>query len=206
MKLNIISICVFILFSTLTSCKTKSEMWYEMYKNKTLTLNDYIKEFGEPINVKKEKNRTYYEFFGEENSKECNNNRDFVGTISFEIPRKYEGNCVTNIKLVTESKKNIEGWITKWVFGTNDLTGKNIGKIEFNSDKTYIYSTSILGGFGSKGTWKIYNGYNVGEANVVLYPPEEQVKSGNVPSEIYLTVYEEGYKIKNDNTVYLPIK
>lgn len=205
MKLYIIP-SVLILLCTFTSCKSKSEIWYEMYKNNKLTLNDYIKEFGEPINIKKEKNRTFYEFFGEENSEECNNNRDFVGTISFELPRMLEGNCVANIKLVTESKKNIEGWITKWVFGTNDLNGKNIGKIEFNSDKTYVYSTSLLGGFGSIGTWKIFNGHNIGEANIVLYPPEEQVKSGDVPSEIYLTVYEEEYKIKNDNTIYLPIR
>jgi len=206
MKINIIFPLFIILITSFASCKSKSEIWYEMKKNQTLTLDDYTKEFGEPINIIKKDGRTTYEFFGGIDPKECINKTEFHGKISFDNPRKYEGGCYTNIQYLKDSKENIEGWITNWVFRTNDLTGKEIGRYEFHKDKTYNFSTSILGGFASSGTYVIKLGYKVGEANVVLYPPEEQVKSGNVPSEIYLTVFEEGNKIQNDNTVYLPIK
>jgi len=113
--------------------------------------------------------------------------------------------CALNSKEITKSRQRIEKWITKSVFKSSYL-GKDLGRLEFSKDGSYILSSSMFGGTTSKGTWEIENGYAIGEALIILTPPVAQVQAGDVPSKIYVDAYEEGNILAIDETKYYPIK
>ena len=56
-------------------------------------------------------------------------------------------------------------------------------------------SYKILGGLVTEGTWEIYDGDDVGQANIILYPSPAQVAAGNIAKEIYLVVNETDFPI-----------
>jgi len=113
--------------------------------------------------------------------------------------------CALDSKEITKSRQRIEKWINKWVFKSSYL-GKDLGRLEFSKDGSYILSSSMFGGTTSKGTWEIQNGYNVGEALIILTPPVAQVQAGDVPSKIYVDAYEKDNILAIDETKYYPIK
>ena len=104
-----------------------------------------------------------------------------------------------------KSRKKIEGWLTKWVFKASNL-GQDLGRLEFRKDGTYILTSFLLGGAGSKGTWEIRNGNAIGEALIILTPPEAQVRAGDVPPKIYVEAYDEDNMLLIGETKYYPIK
>ena len=65
-------------------------------------------------------------------------------------------------------------------------------------------SSKLFGGSVSEGKWEIYDGDDVGQANIILYPPPSQVAAGNIASEIYLVVNENdlSIRVRGSETIY----
>jgi hypothetical protein len=182
---------------------SEAKLWYMIIKDSNRNLDDFILLYGKPIKIEKENNRTFYSFLIEKESSECTDKRDFVGKVSFEKPFFAESGCTVNQKLITDSKENILSKIKDKYFVCKSY-GSIIGTLEMRYDKTFILSTKILGGSASEGTWEIYDGDDVGQANIILYPPSAQVAAGNIAKEIYLVVDENdlSIRVRGSDTVY----
>ncbi len=181
----------------------EGKLWNMLVKDSNRTLDDFILIYGKPNKIEKENNRTFYSFLIEEESSECSDKRSFVGKISFENPLYSESGCVVDQKLITESKENILSKIKGKYFVCKSY-GSVIGSLEIRYDNTFILSTKTLGGSASEGTWEIYDGDDVGQANIILYPPPAQVAAGNIAKEIYLVVNENdlSIRVRGSDTVY----
>ena len=198
------------------ACSNKKEIVENLRKNPNNKFQDYVKELGDPILTRTDDSekgslkRTWFTFLLEESSEnECNLDLyegkkvlDHVVEISFEKPMQISYGCMRSQKELDAVKEEILTCVKGKIFTAPKLAGGVAGSLEFNSDMTYIYSSYILGGFVSKGTWEIYNG-DLETATIQLTPPEEQVKSGNVPNAIYVTAYKD-CKLKIDETTYYP--
>lgn len=186
-----------------TESISEGKLWYMIIKDSNRNLDDFILLYGKPNKIEKENNRTFYSFLIEKESSECTDKRDFVGKVSFEKPFFAESGCTVNQKLITDSKENILSKIKDKYFVCKSY-GSVIGTLEMRYDKTFILSTKILGGSASEGTWEIYDGDEVGQANIILYPPPAQVAAGNIAKEIYLVVNENdlSIRVRGSDTVY----
>jgi hypothetical protein len=182
---------------------TKTQLWYMFSKDKSQTLESLTSLFDKPIQIENEKNRKFYTFFVEEKSSDCTDSRDLIGRISFENPRYSEGLCQLNIKLLMESKEKIFTCVRNKTF-TAKSYGELLSTLELRPDKTFVLFSKLFGGSTSMGTWEIFNGDDVGEANIILYSDQNQVNAGNIAKEIYLTAYEDGCKlqVRGSETVY----
>lgn len=190
---------------TLKNGKSLNEalLWNLITKDSKRNLDDFILLYGKPNKIEKENNRTFYSFLIEEESSECTDKRSFVGKVSFEKPFYAESGCTVNQKLITDSKENILSNIKGKNFVCKS-NGSVIGTLELKYDKTFILSTNVLGGSASEGIWEIYDGDEVGEANIILYPPPAQVAAGNIAKEIYLVVNENdlSIRVRGSETIY----
>jgi hypothetical protein len=190
---------------TLKNGKSLNEglLWNLIAKDSSRSLNDYVLIYGKPNKIEKENNRTFYSFLIEEESSECTDKRSFVGKVSFEKPFYFESGCAVNQKLITESKENILSKIKGKYFVARS-NGSEIGTLEIKYDNTFIMSYKILGGSVSEGAWEIYDGDDVGQANIILYPPPAQVAAGNIAKEIYLVVNENdlSIRVRGSETIY----
>ena len=182
---------------------SEGKLWYMIIKDSNRNLNDFILLYGKPNKIEKENNRTFYSFLIEKESSECTDKRDFVGKVSFEKPFFAESGCTVNQKLISDSKENILSKVKGKYFVCKSY-GSVIGTLEMRYDKTFILSTKILGGSASEGTWEIYDGDDVGQANIILYPPPAQVVAGNIAKEIYLVVNENdlSIRVRGSETIY----
>lgn len=190
----------------LSSCNNKEKIVENLKQDTNNTLEDYIKELGEPIAVSKSTNeyetpvieRTWYTFLIEESSKkscelelhEGKSVLDRVVDISFENPMKVEYGCMRSVKEMSKVKNDILDCVKGNTFSAASLSGGSAGSLTLNSDMSYNYVTSLLGGFASMGTWEIKN-QDLGSALIILSPPQQQVNSGNVPSQIYVDAYKD---------------
>ena len=182
---------------------SEGKLWYMITKDSNRSLNDYVLIYGKPNKIEKEGNRTFYSFLIEEESSECTDKRNFVGKVSFEKPFYYESGCAVNQKLITESKENILSKIKGKYFVARSY-GSEIATLEIKYDNTFIMSYKILGGLVTEGTWEIYDGDDVGQANIILYPSPAQVAAGNIAKEIYLVVNETdlSMRVRGSETIY----
>lgn len=179
------------------------KLWNLIQKDSSRTLNDFIFIYGKPNKIEKEDDRTFYSFLIEEESSECTDKRSFVGKASFEKPYYFESGCVVDQKLITASKELILSKIKGKYFVARSF-GSEIGTLEIKSDNTFIMSSKLFGGSVSEGKWEIYDGDDVGQANIILYPPPSQVAAGNIASEIYLVVNENdlSIRVRGSETIY----
>ncbi len=179
------------------------KLWNLIQKDSSRTLNDFIFIYGKPNKIEKVDDRTFYSFLIEEESIECTDKRSFVGKASFEKPYYFESGCVVDQKLITASKELILSKIKGKFFVARSF-GSEIGTLEIKSDNTFIMSSKLLGGSVSEGKWEIYDGDDVGQANIILYPPPSQVAAGNIASEIYLVVNENdlSIRVRGSETIY----
>jgi len=182
---------------------SEGKFWYMIIKDSNRNLDDFILLYGKPNKIEKENSRTFYSFLIEKESSECTDKRDFVGKVSFEKPFFAESGCMVNQKLITESKENILSKIKGKYFVAKSY-GSEIGTLEIKYDNTFIMSYKILGGMVSEGKWEIYDGDDVGQANIILYPPPAKVAAGNIAKEIYLVVNENdlSMRVRGSDTVY----
>lgn len=182
---------------------SEGKLWNMIVKDSNRSLNDYILIYGKPNKIEKENNRTFYSFSIEKESSECTDKRDFVGKVSFEKPFYFESGCVVNQKLITESKESILSKIKGKYFVARSY-GSEVGTLEIKYDNTFIMSNKLFGGSVSEGTWEIYDGDDVGQANIILYPPPAQVAAGNIAKEIYLVVNENdlSIRVRGSETIY----
>jgi hypothetical protein len=179
------------------------KLWNLIQKDSSRTLNDFILVYGEPSKIEKEDERTFYSFLIEEESSECTDKRSFVGKASFEKPYYFESGCVVDQKLITESKEQILSKIKGKYFVARSF-GSEIGTLEIKYDNTFVMFSKLFGGSVSEGKWEIYDGDDVGQANIILYPSAEQVAAGNIASEIYLVVNENdlSIRVRGSETIY----
>ena len=106
----------------LSSCTDKKEIVKELSKNPNNTIDEYIKELGEPIysytsindNIKPTVKRRWYRFLLEESSSDCNVELkegkqvlDQIVEISFEPPLKIEFGCMRNPKELIKVREEI---------------------------------------------------------------------------------------------------
>jgi len=186
----------------LVSCTKKREVVENLRKNENNTLTDYIKELGEPISARIDSSspklkRVWHTFVLSESSKtECELDLyegkkilDFIVEISFEKPMEIEYGCIRSQKELKKVKEDIMNCVKDKIFSTQKLTGGIAATYEFKYDMTYVFSSYILGGFASSGTWEIFTN-DLESATIILTPPEKQVASGYLPSKIYLTAYK----------------
>lgn len=204
----------------LASCTDKKEIVENLKKNNNNTLQDYIKELGEPIASRKEtskyenpvieRERVWYTFLLKESDKkncelelaEGKSVLDHVVNISFEKPMKVEYGCMRSEREMTKVKNDILDCVKGKTFSAPSLTGGSAASLTLNSDMSYTYFTPLLGGFASKGTWEIFN-QDLGSALIKLTPPQKQVTSGNVPDQIYVEALKD-CTLKIGETNYFP--